>query len=56
MVQAAELVQEQDSEPAGLRMQWASLWEAHVGNALLAGLGSPRPRDSWNSRAPSSLQ
>ena len=33
MVQAAELVQEQDSEPAGLGMQRASLWEAHVGNA-----------------------
>ena len=56
MVQAAELVQEQDSEPAGLRMQWASLWEAHVGNASLAGLGSPHPRDSWSSRASSRPQ
>jgi hypothetical protein len=49
MVQAAELVQEQDSEPAGIGLQRASLWEVHFGNASLAGLGSQRPSDSWIS-------
>ncbi len=47
-----------DLEPAGLGLRRRAGgasgpdWQAHLGNASLEGLGSPRPRDSWSVHFP----